>query len=92
MCWLFLVRKVYGYLEDDNKVMTRPYLLMLYEISPSSNLLYAEMLVENLGKFPGAKRVQKILEDTIKTPNEDKNNLLTDQKALFSLLKNCSKI
>jgi len=70
--WLFLVRKVYGYLEDDNKVMTRPYLLMLYEISPSSNLLYAEMLVENLGKFPGAKRVQKILEDTIKTPNEDK--------------------
>lgn len=38
-CWLLLVRKLRGYLEDENGQNYRPYTVLLYEISPQTILL-----------------------------------------------------
>lgn len=68
--WLLLVRRVKGYVDDDG-ILKRPYLLLLYEIAPNTILRNHHIVLEHrLGSFPKPEFVLKMIIETIKTPLE----------------------
>lgn len=69
--WLFLVRKANGFLEHEKlKKQLRPYMVLLFEIAPKTELYYQEILAESLGEYPSKSLVWNILEDAMKTDRE----------------------
>jgi len=65
--WLFLVRKANGFLEDSKGRNVRPYMILLFEIAPKTELYRQEVLTDDIGVFPTKDFVWSVLEETMKT-------------------------
>lgn len=90
--WLLLVRKARGFLEDEGK-QHRPYLVLLYTIAPSTDLLEKDFIVDNLGEFPKTSHILEMIEKEIKNkerrnpPRKPKSVIFTSPRLYKELLK-----
>jgi hypothetical protein len=90
--WLLLVRKARGFLEDEGK-QHRPYLVLLYTIAPTTDLLEKDFIVDPLGEFPKTSHILEMIEKEIKNkerrnpPRKPKSVIFTSPRLYKELLK-----
>ncbi len=90
--WLVLLRKARGFLEDEGK-QHRPYIVLLYQIAPKTDVLDKDFIIDNLGEFPKSQHILQMIEKEIRSkehrdpPRRPKSIVFTNARLYKELLK-----